>query len=211
MIYNPTDHAALAASQSTRCVLQAATVKEPLFFAALAAFAQSFCWTSQDRVRASAFLLKIELPTTWNWAPEATTGGAEMPPRAPVKGWRLLESVLPVADVGEGSVGSAEVRATVTRVGEKLGEELVELETVAPAVSFDAAVLLVESVAALVEAEVSTAVDELGVTDELVDPAMGSPASWRASTSLKLVWMPKTSLNASASIPSCGVCAAAAS
>jgi len=114
--------------------------------------------------------------------PETTTAGAEMPPRAPVNSWRLLLA----ADVGEGSVGSAEGTATVSRVVGDVGDVgdaeatpafVEELElTVGATVAVEDVGMLDEAVASSEEVEVSAVVGSeltLVVAEELVDT--GSP------------------------------------
>jgi hypothetical protein len=102
-----------------------------------------------------------------------------MPPRAPVNSWRLLLA----ADVGEGSVGSAEGTATVSRVVGDVGDAeatpafVEELElTVGATVAVEDVGMLDEAVASSEEVEVSAVVGSeltLVVAEELVDT--GSP------------------------------------
>lgn len=187
-------------------MVQAATVKEPLFPPALAAFAQAFCWTEQDRESASALLLISSLPWTWNLEPEVTTAGAEMPPRAPVNVWRLSELVLLAEDVGEGSVGSAEDMATVSRVvgdaaevtlafGEELGLTVVATVTAEDVVMVGEVVAPSEEVgvAGVAGSELTLAVaEELADTGSLIALGLGDAVEVGAD--------PKVTVNAALAV-----------
>jgi len=174
--------ALLAALSHASCwVLQAATVRSPLFPDALAAFAQSLCWTLQDRTIASVFVLKMELPCTWNWLPDATTAGATIPPRFPVNSWRLLEApVLAVA-------------VTVERIAVVVFAAFVVVGA-ATAVVGDGAVWTVGVAASVVT--------EVKVVEVVVLLVKTFPPPPSAGVAAKSVTMPKNPLKMSASIPS---------
>jgi len=138
-----------------------------------------------------------------------------MPPNAPVNDCRLLEVVLLAAEVGADSVEDWTTVSRLVWAAETTWEVLevgVPDTVVETAVSFGAVSLGAVSLGAAVAApkEVVPAAIELvlAVAEELVE--IGSPFSSSASTSLKLVWMPKTALKASAATPCRGISAAAA-
>jgi hypothetical protein len=105
----------MAALQAVSCVSHCDSPPERV--PALAALAHWLCWTEQERWRAAPLLTKVE-PSVEKGRSEPEvkmTGGAEMPPRAPVKVCTLdpdaADPLLGAAPVGEAEQTEAGVAA----------------------------------------------------------------------------------------------------
>ena len=96
--------------QAVAWLSQSATLK-PALRSALAASAHLFFCTSQLRFKAAFRLRKSALFSTWKLRPPTVTAGAEIPPRAPVKAWRLVPLELAVATVAVAVLVSMELVA----------------------------------------------------------------------------------------------------
>jgi len=166
-------------------VSQSPTVKEELLPPELAASAHWLCWTSHERPNAAAKLTKeSELSdVTSKPRPAATTDGALIPPRAPVKVWRFAADAAELV-AGAAELAAAEAAAEATTVEVTVVATQASVAAVAAAVEA-AAVATLASVAAVAAAAVvaaavadaadaATPVAETAATAALISSAVAS-------------------------------------